>query len=242
MDRKLSVVANVRYQSSKSKGASKLKGLLRYLQYRPNRDDHLPQRNQPERWVDHGLGDSFQTIAANCEAIKSEYVQAFTVVINPNPDLVALVLDERRIAFIQELTEATIDTFLAERGIEGLEYSYATHRRETTDRDLPGRDDPHTHVILPGSYYSWQDGERLPWYINHDADNNHILSLHQIAQQHIARLLDREVGLDWEQHYDLALLEREAQSLMAEIAPADRVALEVDSPADDSSPNVWLAM
>src|SRR5579864_8521540 len=113
MDRKLSVVANVRYQTPKGKGASKLKGLLRYVQYRANRDDHIPQRSRRERWVDHGLGDNFQTIAANCEAIKSKHVQAFTLVINPNPDLVALVADDRRVAFVRELTEATIDAFLA---------------------------------------------------------------------------------------------------------------------------------
>jgi hypothetical protein len=164
------------------------------------------------------------------------------VVINPNPDLVALVPEDRRVALVQELTEATIDTFLAERGVEGLEYSYATHRRETTDRDQPGRDDPHTHVILPGSYYSWQDGERLPLYINRDATDNQIASLHQIAQYQIGRLFEREVGLDWEQRYDLALLEREAQSLMAEIAPADTLAFEVDSSADVPSPDVSLAM
>jgi len=242
MDRKLSVVANVRYQRAKGKGASKLKGLLRYVQYRPNRDDHIPQRNQPERWVDHGLGDNFQAIAANCEATKSEHVQAFTVVINPNPDLIALVPNDWHMAFVQELTEATIDTFLAEQGIEGLEYSYATHRRETTDRDQPGRDNPHTHIILPGSYYSWQDGERLPLFFNRDADNNHIASLHQIAQQQIDWLLQREVGLDWEQRYDLALLEREAQRLMGEIAPADALTLEAASPADDRSPDVSLAI
>src|SRR5262249_24335604 len=114
--------------------------------------------------------------------------------------------------------------------------------RETTDRGLPGRDDPHTHVILPGSYYSWQDGERLPLYINRDSADNQIAALHQIAQQQIASLMEREVGLYWEQRYDLALLEREAQKLMMELTPADRVALELDLAAEDSSPDVSLAM
>jgi hypothetical protein len=242
MDRKLSVVANIRYQTAKGKGASKLKGLLRYVQYRPNRDEHIPQRGQTERWVDHGLGDNFQTIAANCDATKSDHVQAFTVVITPNPDLMALVPEDRRVAFVQELTEATIDTFLAERRVEGLEYSYATHRRETTDPAHPGRDNPHTHVILPGSYYSWQDGERLPLYMNCNKDENQIEMLHHIAQKQIDRLLQREVSLDWEQRYDLAQLEREARSLMTEIVPSDTVALEVDPPADVASPDVSLAI
>ncbi len=78
MDRKLSVVANVRYQSPKGRGARKLKGLLRYIQYRDDRDGHIRQDHRLERWVDHGLGNSFQTIAANCAALKSDHVQAFT--------------------------------------------------------------------------------------------------------------------------------------------------------------------
>jgi len=240
MDRKLSVVANVRYQSSKGKGASKLKGLLRYVQYRDNRDDHSPQRDRAERWVDHGLGSNFQTIAANCEATKSEHVQAFTLVINPNPNLVALMPEERRVVFVQALTEATVDTFLAERGIEGLEYSYAIHQRETTDRVQPGRDNPHTHVILPGSYYSWQDGDRLPLYMNRNRRENDIELLHQIAQRQVELLLEHEVGFDWEQRYDLAVLERDVRSLMAEMAPADAPAREIDTAADMRSPGLSL--
>lgn len=202
MDRKLSVVANVRYQSSKGKGASKLKGLLRYFQYRDDRDGHIPQEQGLERWVDHGLGANFQSVAANCEAFKSDHVQAFTFVINPNPDLIRFVPEERHEPFVKELTEATIDAFFEVRNIDSLEYSYVYHRRETTDKNAPGRDNPHTHVVLPGTYDSFADGARLPLYMNHNKRENHIELLHQIAEREIVLLLDREIGMDWEQRYD----------------------------------------
>ena len=163
MDRKQRIIANVKYQSSNGKGAGKLKGILRYIQYRDDKDGHIPQERGLERWVDHGLGGNFQTIASNCEAFKSEHVQAFTLVINPNPDLIAFIKEDDREAFVRDLTDNTIDHFFEARGIETPEWAYALHRRETTD---DGRDNPHTHIILPGTVESWSDGGRLPLYFN----------------------------------------------------------------------------
>lgn len=210
----------MRYQTPKGKGASKLKSLLRYFQYRNDRDGHIPQAQGLERWVNHGLGSNFQAVAATCDALKSEHVQAFTFVINPNPDLIQFVPEERREVFVKHLTEATIETFFEERGIDGIQYSYAYHRRETTDQDKAGRDNPHTHVVLPGTYDSWQDGTRLPLYMNRNKRENHIELLHQVAQQQIDLLLQREVGWDWEVGYDALLAERER---LATIAVANRV-------------------
>ncbi len=210
MDRKQSVIANVRYQTPKGRGAKQLKGLLRYLQYRDDRDGHIPQHRGLERWVDHGLGGDFQTVAARCEAFKSAHVQAFTWVINPNPDLVSFVEETRREAFVRELTERTLENFFEARGIEIPEFSFAIHRRETTDVFEPGRDNPHAHVILPGTYGSWADGARLPLYMNRNRRENHIDLLHDIAQAEIDLLLQRKVGPDWEQRYDAMMAEREA--------------------------------
>ncbi len=230
MDRTQSVIANVRYQTPKGKGASKLKGLLRYIQYRDDRDGHIPQEQGLERWVDHGLGRNFREIAANCEALKSDHVQAFTFVINPNPDLIQFVPEAQRESFVKALTEATIDQFFDDRDIADIEYSYALHRRETTDSSKPGRDNPHTHVILPGSFDSWVDGARLPLYMNRNKHDNHIELLHQIAQSEIARLLERDIGLDWEQRYDMWLAEINSQS--QPIIPPEEglVELRLDEP------------
>ncbi len=247
MDRKLSVVANVRYQTPKGKGAGKLKGLLRYIQYRDDRDGHIPQHEGLERWVDHGLGRNFQTIAANCEAFKSEHVQAFTFVINPNPDLVGFIPDEHRVAFVQELTETTIEQFFEARGLDTPDYAFAIHRRETTDANQPGRDNPHAHVILPGTYESWADGERLPLYMNQNKHENHIELLHTIAQQQIDVLLQREVGLDWEQRYDAFVEQARQEAILAlslerqpelPIEPTQEPTVEPGLP-DDPEPERW---
>src|SRR5258708_19600952 len=111
MDRKQSVVANVRYQTAAGRGVRRLKGLLRYVQCGDERDGHISQKGGLERWTDRGLGHNFQTIAARCDELKSAHVQAFTWVINPNPDLVALLPEHQREAFVRELTETTLDTF-----------------------------------------------------------------------------------------------------------------------------------
>src|SRR5579871_4559367 len=235
MDRKQSVVANVRYQAAADRAAQRLKGLLRYVQYRDDRDGHIPQHYGLERWTDKGLGDNFQTIATRCEALKSAHVQAFTWVLNPNPDLVSLIPEHRRERFVRELTENTLDTFFEARGLDTPEYAYAIHHRATTDETLPGRDNPHAHVILPGTYDSWADGDRLPLYMNRNKRENHIELLHEVAQQQIVRLLQREIGLDWEQRYD-SLIEERAQ-LAAAISSA---APESDTTVDDKAPHGFL--
>lgn len=185
MDRKQLVIANVKYQSPKSKGAGKLKGILRYLQYRNDRGGHIPQEFGMERWIDHGLGGNFQTIAAHCETWKSDHVQAFTLVINPNPDLIAFISEEQREQFTRELTENTMTTFFEERDLD-IEWSYVLHRRETKDAFMAGRDNAHTHIILPGTYDSWADGGRLPFYMNRNKKENHIELLHTIAEDQMA--------------------------------------------------------
>lgn len=202
MDRSLMTVANVRYQSSKGQAFGKVRDLSRYFQYRQDRDKHIPQERGVARWVDHGLGDNFRQIAENCEAYKSEHVQAFFLVINPNPDLMAFLPEEQQEAFVKELTEATIEHFFEQRGLDTPEYSYAYHVRETRDANQPGRVNPHTHVILPGTYESWADGGRLPLYMNRNQRENHIELLHQVSQEQMGQLLDRYVGVDWEQRYD----------------------------------------
>ncbi|MBI5928587.1 MAG: hypothetical protein HY862_04720 [Chloroflexi bacterium] len=246
MDRKLSVVANVKYQSPKGKGAAQLKGLLRYVQYRDDRDGHIPQRRGLERWVDRGLGNNFQTIAASCEEYKSEHVQAFTWVINPNPDLMAFVPEKKREQFIRELTEVTLEQFFEAREMDVPEYAYAIHRRETGDH----RDNPHSHIILPGTYHSWADGSRLPLYMNRYKKENHIEMLHEAAQQQMDVLMQRYVGLDWEQRYDALMAERQPPNEPEIEAPPETILLVIPttppdavlSMADDIQLQVWIGV
>ncbi len=195
------VVANLRYQSSQAgNSAGKVRDLARYFQYRQDRDQHRPQTHVLERWVDHGLGGNFRQIAERCEAYKSPHVQAFFLVINPHPELMALVDKADQEAFVKTLTERSLDAFFTGRGLAVPEYSYAYHLRATLD--AARRDNPHTHVILPGTYDSWADGGRLPLYMNRGGRDNHIELLHRVVEQQAEQLLERYVGPDWEQHFD----------------------------------------
>ena len=39
-----------------------VRGLLKYIQYRDTRDDHIAVAGGPDRWVDGGLGSCYQHI------------------------------------------------------------------------------------------------------------------------------------------------------------------------------------
>lgn len=97
---------------------------MRLLATQPGRD----------RWRDHGMGGSVAEIAARCDALKSEHVLAFSLVTNPNPDLIAMVAPEDREAFMWELTEGVIEDFFDRRGLDtGIEFSTVLHHRLTDD-------------------------------------------------------------------------------------------------------------
>jgi hypothetical protein len=237
MDRRQSIIANVEYISAKPRGPGQLKGitakrvlkrlsgggtatgsgrvkgLARYVQYRDDRSGHITQIEGLQRWTDRGLGRDFQTVAARCEQLKSEHVQAFTWVISPHPDLMHFVQPERQEQVVRELTEQILDDYFDRRGIAPPECAYALHRRDTTDDQQPGRLHLHTHVFLAGTYDSWLDGQRLPLYMNRG--DQHIDLLHQVAEAQLDQILQREVGLDWEQRYDALLAERDRQTALS---------------------------
>lgn len=154
MDRRQMCVANVQYKKPNANETKRAKGLLRYLTYRESRDEAARRTAGRVRWEDHGMGGSVAEIAARCEALRSQHVLLFSLVYNVNPDLMAMVPPEQREQFVRELTVRTTETYFDVRGIDGgLEYSFVMHHRQTDDPQSPGRHNPHTHVVLPGTYY-----------------------------------------------------------------------------------------
>src|SRR5690606_14905259 len=130
MDRKQMCVSNVRYKKPTQNETKRMKNLLGYLTYRDSRDDYVPQVSGVERWVDHGMGKSVTQIADSCEGYQSDHVLLFSLIVNPNPDLIRMVPHEEREAFVKQLTERTVEGFFDARGIDtGVEYSYVTVRR-----------------------------------------------------------------------------------------------------------------
>jgi len=218
MDRKLMCVSNVRYK--RPNAGNKVNGLLKYLTYRDSRNDYVRSASGTDRWVDHGLGKSVHEIAQTCDKIHSEHVLMFTLVINPNPDLMEMVPAPQREQFIRQLTERTVQSFFDARGIDtGVEYSYVVHHRQTDDEQVPGRANPHAHIILPGTFYDEFHGERCPLYFSRNKHENHIALLHEVTQQEIVPLLERDIGLNWEHRYDSLQQTREQQVQIAQEPP-----------------------
>jgi hypothetical protein len=232
MDRRQTCVANVQYKRPTATEAKRAKGLLGYLTYRDSRDERARYGAGRERWEDHGLGGSVGEIAAQCEALRSPHVLLFSLVYNVNPDLMAMVRPEQREPFVRELTVTTTEAFFEARGIDtGVEYAFVTHHRQTDDPQSPGRHDPHTHVVLPGTYYDDGLGERVPLYFSRNKAVDHIALLHALTEGQVANQMERYVGPDWERRYDDLAAAREAQLAITE-QPAHG-AVETDDGAFD---------
>ncbi|MCA0454904.1 MAG: hypothetical protein LCI00_13100 [Chloroflexi bacterium] len=220
MDRKQMCVANVQYKKPSADGAKQSKNLLRYLTYRESRDEAARHVAGRERWVDHGMGGSVGEIAQRCDDLKSEHVLTFSLVCNPNPDLMAMVAPEDREQFVRELTESVVNGFFDERGLDtGIEYSYVLHHRLTDDPKAPGLHDPHTHVVLPGTVYDEEHGQRVPLFFSRNRKVNHIEMLHDVTEQTMVAQMERYVGPDWEQRYDELAAVREQERTIADNEP-----------------------
>lgn len=220
MDRKQMCIANLTYKKPTMNEQKRMKNLLKYLTYRDSRDDYVPQVSGIERWVNRGMGGSATEVADRCDAYQSDHVLVFSLVANPNPDLIGMVAPEDRERFVQRLTENVVEDFFDARGIDtGVEFSYVYHTRFTDDKEAPGRHDPHTHIVLPGTYYHADEGRRVPLYFSRNKSVNHIEMLHTITEDQMTQLMDHYVGLDWEQRYDTLEQQRQQQKQVVESEP-----------------------
>jgi hypothetical protein len=155
------------------------------------------------------MGGSMAAIAQCCEDLRSDHVLMFSLVINPNPDLIALIPSHERERFVRELTEKTVDDFFDARGLDtGCEMSYVLHHRTTDDMQ---QHNPHTHVVLPGTVWSEESGERIPLYFSRNKKVNHIEMLHEVTEHNMVSFMERYAGRDWEQRIDALEELRQAQ-------------------------------
>lgn len=222
MDRKQLCVANLRYKRSSPDEARRMRNLLGYLTYRDSRDRGVKMSAGKERWVDRGMGDSVSTIARRCDDLRSEHVLTFSLVVNPNPQLLAMIPPEQRERFVRELTERTVDDFFDARGLDtGCEYSYVLHHRASEDPQTPGLHNPHTHVVLPGTVWSEESGDRIPLYFSRNKKVNHIEMLHDVTEQNMVGLLDHYIGPEWEIRMDRLEAVRDDQRRIMEQEPHD---------------------
>jgi hypothetical protein len=190
------IVVDFAYKGLQRKGfGTGHKGLsstLKYLQYRDKVQNLLAQNRDYERWQDQGMGQNWREIMKNSSDYQSQHVLAWTWVVSPSPDLMALIPEEKRRDVVCDLTERIVEGYYLERGFTIPEYSYILHDRPTDKEDMQQL---HTHVVLPGTTPSI--AERLPVYNN--KSEGHDKLFREIATQHFSDILDETVGLHWQQ-------------------------------------------
>lgn len=188
------IVVDFAYKSPERNGYGTgrvgLSSTLKYLQYRDKVQNQLAQTRDYERWQDRGMGLHWHDILSNSDELKSKHVLAWTWVVSPAPELMALVPEDERRDFVCDLTEQVVEDYYGERGFDLPEYSYILHDRSTDDEGLQQL---HTHVVLPGTVSSIED--RQPVYNN--KERGHDALFRDVATHHCEIMLDDIVGSEW---------------------------------------------
>jgi hypothetical protein len=177
----------------KADSFTKAKGLLRYLEFREDRINHIPRDGGPERWIDCGLDGSWREILENVTALQSEKVLLRALVIRPPQEQVAGLekLDPERWANRRELLEEVVhrvmDAEMERAGIQrpdgstqplDLPYSYVIHAPD----DVNGTESSHAHVIVPA-----MDRDRERPFNVYPKDVQHT---REVAQEETERLFE----------------------------------------------------
>jgi len=114
------IVADLKYKAPKRRGRGSgqkgLRGALKYFQYREDHNTKAGPDRLRDRWQDRGLGAHYRDIQANCDRLKSQHVLAWTWVVSPAPDLMALVPEDRRRTLVMDVTERIVEAYYEARG------------------------------------------------------------------------------------------------------------------------------
>jgi hypothetical protein len=201
-------ICNFGYARSKRGGGSfpNVRGLLKYLQYRDNRDDHIPMAGGPDRWVDGGLGACYQHILARLDELSpaNRHAYCHALVISPDPEVMAQIEGDPQARFVEAVRTA-LEEWEAWRlehdekpQVGAIEYSFVVHR--------PARDygeQMHAHVILAAATENALTRDRTPLYNNRPEI--------ETFKEIVYRELDRVYDLDRERDEPEVALEREVE-------------------------------
>jgi hypothetical protein len=190
---KASIVVDLKYKSPKRRGRGTghqgLRASLKYMQFREDRDTKASQEKLCDRWQDRGLGAHYREIFTNCDLLQSQHVLAWTWVISPAPDLMALVPEQKRQAFVIDVTERVVEAYYEARGFQTPPYAYVMHDSLTKE----GEQQLHSHVVLPGlapTIAGWE-----PIYNNKREKHDELFN--DIARQEFESALEQTVGPEW---------------------------------------------
>ena len=221
-------ICNFGYARSSKGGAHfpDVRGLLKYVQHRDDRDDHIPGAGGPDRWVDGGLGDSYPRILTRLDELSTgnPHAYCFAVVISPDPEAIAKVEGDPQARFVEAI-KASMSQWEEwreqnDKPLAGpIEYSFVVHRPERNYGEQM-----HAHLILPAATENTMSGDLTPLYNNRE----HVDAFKEI----VYRQLDRVYDLEREQEKPEIKLESE---LEPELGFADREILFHEAPGAEES-------
>jgi len=189
-------ICNFGYARTKKGGTHfpDVRGLLKYVQYRDDRDDHIAGGGGPDRWVDGGLGDSYPKILARLDELSTgnPHAYCFAVVISPDPEAIAEIEGDPQGRFVEAI-RASMAEWQAwrdehDKPLAGpIEYSFVVHRPERNYGEQM-----HAHLILPAATENAMNGDLTPLYNN----RTQIDALKEIVYRQLDRAYDLDLDRD----------------------------------------------
>lgn len=168
------MIVNIEFFQPGKDEQERLGRRLKYLQYRNDRDGHVPQKFGLERWVDCGLGDSWSAILRKAPQVAGTKVMMWSLIVSPNPMLLEDIPREQHQRLVHEITVRFLDEFFAERGVAvPPEFAFVVHHKD----EVNGRAQPHAHVMIAGTYQN--NFTRAPFVIR----NQHLEMVREIANR-----------------------------------------------------------
>jgi len=196
-----------------------LRGKLKYFQHRDDRDTHIRQRDEKgeviRRWMDRGMGDSYNLIAQNCEKFSTtglnKDVGARTLVLSPQVEFMAAIPAEMRMAVMSELTDATIERWFEEMRLPQAEYAFVLHRGEVKSDRPDGitqntKEFIHSHVVLAATIPGFTEDRD-----NYKVYKEQLEDLHRVSTEEMERIWTRELGAERVQDLNQGLEELTGQ-------------------------------
>jgi hypothetical protein len=197
---------------------AKARGLLRYLQYRDDRINHIPRAGGPDRWVDCGLGGNWREILDNAGELQSSKVLLRALVVRPPQEMVARLEQvdlerwARRRELLEEVVERVMDAEMERAGVmrpDGrrqpldLPYSYVLHAPD----DGNGIESTHAHIIVPAMD---RDRERAFNVYRSDVQQTREVAERETERLfELSRVRERQPELDPDREIGMPALDRE---------------------------------
>lgn len=198
--KKHALVCNLMYKRDSHAARGDLIGLVKYMQYRDDRDRHIPQMAGVERWHDRGLGDNHRAITRRLmrlagDSTNHDRVLVRQMVVSPHPALMVALPPHKRQRVLAELTDTMMERFFDACDLSTPEYSFVIHDPAAAS----GEQRLHSHVLFPATTPDI-DGRR-----GYDLRREQMPLFHTIRDQTITEVLSRHLGRERVAALDAAL-------------------------------------